>query len=431
MPRPCEKWHPELEEWCPICRKYRSSAQYRVAMGDPAYPMPQTAAMKRKKYSLPCLNEGAILEWCNTCNGEMKHVRECDVHEKCTRGYVSLLVQACTRCTSYVPDNSSIRAHYKNKPIEESPMAETPQPEKSQTAINPLTRSARKQKLMDLRREAVNKKSIIIPRSSIPPFPEKIGRTISPLKERVMLRWEYGVTCMPQRFTTTLPTTLLSLQEGGFDSPRLFVDDITEKNKEVLALLDCFPVTYRTPIIKTFGNWYLALIEMYIRHPQADRYAIFQDDIVMSRNVLEYLEHCAFPERGYLNLITYPQNEPLKAAHFPSLPEEKRVGWYPSNQRGQGAQGLVFSRDGVVTLMQNIGMVERPQDPVRGWRNIDGGIVNSMKRAGWKEYVHSPSLIRHTGIETTMGNHAQPLDVSFRGEEFDALSLLPPELRDV
>jgi hypothetical protein len=59
-------------------------------------------------------------------------------------------------------------------------------------------------------------------------------------------------------------------------------------------------------------------------------------------------------------------------------------------------------------------------------------IVTAMKRAGWKEYVHNPSLLQHTGDgQTTLGNHIGndrwPGADSFPGEEFDALSLLGVE----
>ena len=51
--------------------------------------------------SLPCIHEGAVLEWCTTCQGDGKHVRDCDVHERCTRGLVSEKVRSCTTCADY------------------------------------------------------------------------------------------------------------------------------------------------------------------------------------------------------------------------------------------------------------------------------------------------------------------------------------------
>jgi orotate phosphoribosyltransferase len=48
-----------------------------------------------KRTSLPCVNLGGILEYCHTCAG---HVRECDVHGKCTLEFVSDKVMNCVRC---------------------------------------------------------------------------------------------------------------------------------------------------------------------------------------------------------------------------------------------------------------------------------------------------------------------------------------------
>lgn len=48
--------------------------------------------------SLPCIHEGAVLEWC-TCNDEAKHVRDCDKHERCTRGPGKL--RSCATCSDY------------------------------------------------------------------------------------------------------------------------------------------------------------------------------------------------------------------------------------------------------------------------------------------------------------------------------------------
>jgi hypothetical protein len=60
-----------------------------------------------KRTALPCVHEGNVLERCHTCGGEARHVRECDLHGKCTRGFVSNKVQSCSRCPDYKPDPDS------------------------------------------------------------------------------------------------------------------------------------------------------------------------------------------------------------------------------------------------------------------------------------------------------------------------------------
>jgi hypothetical protein len=250
------------------------------------------------------------------------------------------------------------------------------------------------------------------------------------------IRWAFGVTTVPQRMADLLPRTLASLAAGGFVAPRLLVDGA----KDWYAWERAFPgheITTRQPNVRTAGNWVLMLWELYVRDPFADRYAVFQDDFVTYQNLRTYLEKVPYPTGadpsrgpGYLNLYTFPSNQEI-------CPKDSRgrevVGWYESRplrsgpegwQSGRGAVALVFSRDAVVTLLSARHLVERFQDKHRGHRAIDGGIVTAMNKAGWREYVHHPSLVQHTGDVSAMGNKAHPKAVSFRGEGFDALSLL-------
>lgn len=227
---------------------------------------------------------------------------------------------------------------------------------------------------------------------------------------------------MPQRRTTLLPQTLSSLAAAGFGSPRIFLDNAD--HRDAVAYEDKFglAVTVRSPKIRTHGNWTLALHELYVRQPDAERYAIFQDDLIASRNLRGYLDWCEYPAQGYWNLYTFPVNQ--KRA-----PRNERggtlEGWYRSDQTGQGAVALVFSREAVLLLLTSRHLAERPMDPDRGWRAVDGGIVSSFRKVGWSEHVHSPSLVQHVGDRSTMGNRRHEQAVSFKGEDFDALELIP------
>jgi hypothetical protein len=248
--------------------------------------------------------------------------------------------------------------------------------------------------------------------------------------------WSYGIMTIPQRFATTLPHTVNSLKEAGFDNPRLFVDgcneiELMETHGALLADLE---VTYREPAVKHFGNWILSMGELYIRDPNADYYAMFQDDIICSNNLRPYLEKtCPTDARGYWNLFTFPENEHLATfdKEGQRRPQEI-VGWYESNQLGKGAVALVFHREAAVRLLSSSFMWNRPKDPDRGWRNIDGGIVQAMvlsPRDGWREFVHNPSLVQHVGMDSTLkhtsGWHgAQAISKCFLGEEFDCMTLL-------
>lgn len=219
------------------------------------------------------------------------------------------------------------------------------------------------------------------------------------------MEWSYGVTTVPERIGNgLLQQTLESLKLAGFPSPHIFIDGQGE--------VPGYEVTCRTSKVRAYGNWMLAAWELYVRCPSADRYAVFQDDLVTYRNLRQYLEQAPYPEKGYLNLYTFRQNEKAKR------------GWYESNQLGKGAVALVFSNEALRTLLAQQYIVDRPLNPNRGHKAIDGGIVSAYKLVGWKEYVHNPSLVQHTGDVSAIGNSKHEKAPSFRGEDFDATVLL-------
>ena len=227
------------------------------------------------------------------------------------------------------------------------------------------------------------------------------------------IKWAYGVTTVPQRVNDLLPSTLASLARGGFDKPVLFIDG--DKNSVAYTSFG-LDYTLRFPSIRTAGNWTLSMLELYIRNPEAHRYALFQDDMVTYHNLRQYLEGCEYPAKGYWNLYTFPKNQKL-------APSPDHVGWYPSNQRGLGAVAIVLSREALITLFRQPHFLNRAQDCHRGHRSIDGGIATAFTKAGWREYVHSPSLVQHTGKVSAMKNSPHQQAPSFRGENFDALEL--------
>ncbi len=234
-------------------------------------------------------------------------------------------------------------------------------------------------------------------------------------------KWAVGVTAVPSRYDGLLPRTLASLKAAGFSDIRIFVDG----DRAGHPCLNEYATTFRYPQIKAFGNWILALWEIYLRTPNANFYAMFQDDFVTYKNLRQYLERQDYPERGYWNLLSMPDNE-------------KRAGgvqgWHESNQCGKGAVGLVFNRETVTTILSSYeNIVERPMGAGnRSFKAIDGAVVDCLKKKGWTEYCHYPSLVLHVGIPSALGHPKFPDPKDWRGEDFDAMSMIakvkPPEL---
>lgn len=246
------------------------------------------------------------------------------------------------------------------------------------------------------------------------------------------LKWQYGVTTVQQRRKDLLPRTLASLKAGGFPTPHLFVDGsrtVSDWESEF-----GLPVTARWPQKRTYANWMLSLWELYFMNPDADRYAMFQDDFVTYANLRTYLESVPYPGngKGYCNLYTMPSNQGICPRAFVQgrgNVGEQLIGWYQSNQMGLGAVALIFNNEAVVNLLSCAHMVKRVKSKDRGWRLTDGAVVEALSyQQGWKEYVHNPSLVQHTGEITSLQNGLikcpHPQAKSFRGENFDALSLL-------
>lgn len=242
--------------------------------------------------------------------------------------------------------------------------------------------------------------------------------------------WAYGVMTVPSRRTTYLISTLKSLAVGGFDKPWLFVDGDTGGYSfhQINTMDPNYGITYRYPMIRTAGNWYMAMTELYIRNPNANRFVLFQDDILVCRNLKKYLEYgeslkrMTYQEKSYYNLYTFPSNEMR-------CPDPRYRGWYPSNQLGKGAQALMFDRNAIQTLLSSRYFIDRFCDVHIGHKSVDGAICMSMTGAGFTEFVHNPSLVQHIGDETSMANLLKHKSVSFPGETFDACSLLPERIK--
>jgi GT2 family glycosyltransferase len=233
------------------------------------------------------------------------------------------------------------------------------------------------------------------------------------------LSWSYGITTVPERSGGLLLRTVESLRAAGFSYPHLFVDGCSDATAyRELGL----PVTTHQRNVRTTGHWILSLWELWAKNPHADRFAIFQDDMVANIGLRDYLDHCKWPgEKSYLNLLTFRENHELL--------KDAAVGWHRSNQRGMGAVALVFDAVAVKAILSSPHLVGWIKDRSRGHRLVDRAISQSLGKLGFTEWVHNPSLIQHTGEVSSMGSDKHPQSTCFRGEDFDATTLLSDDVR--
>lgn len=227
------------------------------------------------------------------------------------------------------------------------------------------------------------------------------------------MKWAYGVTAHVSRADSLLVRTVESLNCAGFLDPLIFMDGYCGELPSAISS----SFLLERPNIGAFGNFYLGLVELHMRYPNADRYAMFQDDLVCCRNLREYLDKTAFPAKGYLNLYTWACNEkPVR-------------GFTLSDQWGRGAVALVFSNEGLRLLLSTTSFVNHRKNVHNGHKAIDKAVMEAYKSVGWREFVHNPSLVQHTGLVRSIANNnlGQLESNVFCGEDFDAMSLLRSE----
>lgn len=102
MARPCQCGRaaagPMTGDECTRCWLWLNEPAYRTYHGGDVKTGKATASRR-----LPCRHEGQILERCHSCNSELRHVRDCELHdEPCTRGLRGR-VRCCKDCPDYQP----------------------------------------------------------------------------------------------------------------------------------------------------------------------------------------------------------------------------------------------------------------------------------------------------------------------------------------
>ena len=174
-----------------------------------------------------------------------------------------------------------------------------------------------------------------------------------------------------------------------------------------------FDCVCRHPTIGAYGNWMLTAWELYLRNAYADFYAIFEDDMVMCLGTKQYIESMDYPENSYLNLFTFATNEHKVFG--------KPKGWHLSDQLGKGAVALVFNRPAFITLLKQPHFVDEPYRR-RQFNNTDGAIQHAMTvQAGFREYIHNPSLVQHIGTESILKHSKRAEAKTFPGEGWNVV----------
>lgn len=89
---------------CRLCWLVKHRPEYAAKFGEPAPTevLPLAGSRPARLHlRMVCEHMGNRLEVCHTCNDDSRHVYECDLHGRCTRGIVSDKVRSCLTCPDW------------------------------------------------------------------------------------------------------------------------------------------------------------------------------------------------------------------------------------------------------------------------------------------------------------------------------------------
>jgi hypothetical protein len=215
--------------------------------------------------------------------------------------------------------------------------------------------------------------------------------------------WAVGVVSSPRRLPT-LDLTLESVIRAGWDRPYLFLDGTARVHERFGHL----PGVLRDGRVGCWPNYYLALAELLLRHPDADAYLLAEDDAQFYD--LESL-------REYLEEMLWPQRRPcLVSLYCPGPYSAHDFRWQAlGSEWNLGALAFVFPRQ-----LARAFLLDRHVCAHRWsrWAEDDGGLSNTDLVIGeWAMrrripiWYPTPSLVQHIGVTSTLG-----LDLQATGE---------------
>ena len=223
-------------------------------------------------------------------------------------------------------------------------------------------------------RETVEALAAVIPPGDSP------GKSIT--------HWAVGVTTAPRRIPT-LEMCLSSLCDVGWESVHVFVDGDVELPEQVSQQHQ----TIRRPAAGAWRNFYLAIVELLSRYPEADAIMMVQDDAYWPKG---------FPVREYLEQLHWPNDQrflvsPYCCADYAT----DQNGWNKFSGTWQyGAVALVFSRTSAEAFVADSMVMSRCKSSQSGGIDTIVGLWAEQNQISI--YFPTPSLVQHVGDVSTL-----------------------------
>jgi hypothetical protein len=161
----------------------------------------------------------------------------------------------------------------------------------------------------------------------------------------------------------------------------------------------------RDPPVGCWPNYYLALSELLMRHPDADALLLAEDDALF---------YDAESLRDYLEQILWPESHPcIVSLYCSSAYTAPEIGWRRLPIRwGLGALAFVFPRRVAQNLVLDLRVCGhrwiRWQEEHQGLANTDLVIGSWAWRKRIPVWYPTPSLVQHIGVTSTLYPYHPP-----------------------
>jgi hypothetical protein len=229
--------------------------------------------------------------------------------------------------------------------------------------------------------------------------------------------WCVGITACP-RTTGVVDQVIDSLRQNDWQ-PTIYAEPETKIDTKDARIVR------RDKIYGCWTNWICALHDMYVNDVHAEGYAIFEDDILICKNLRNYLEHLMprFERLGALSLYT-PERQ--ARMHF------GQACVHDNAYRGDavwGTQAVVFSNYSLAFFLSSRTTINHRRIGIGKGnnKNRDSAIGVWAKAENQPFYYHTPSLVQHVGEESSV-EHEFHCASDFVGDSYDAMQLLPLEI---
>jgi hypothetical protein len=236
------------------------------------------------------------------------------------------------------------------------------------------------------------------------------------LKDRLM-QWSVGIAAAPRSSDSYLKHTIESVA-SNFQDVHVFAEPLLENPGGVI-------LHRHGEQFGDWSNWLCGLFSLIAIRPKTDYFLMLEDDVSLCKNLEYYLEGL-IPQIGkFAALSIYT---PRRYA--------RNYGRYVHNEchgiQTWGSQALVFGRHEAVRFLSSPEvLLHRSYGDNYQGRDISNARKDAIiglwaDRENLPLYFHSPSLVQHTGLISSLGNESH--ESLYVGSDFDAMQLVEQPL---